>query len=186
MNSFRSSARQKGITLLEITIGIAIGMVISIMAITLATATRHDVTLQELQTQVMLVASQTQSAGQSSGTYLGVDVEMLVDTGRVPREWVGGSDGSWIIQHVLNGTIGISTQNIGSGTNNGATLIVNNLTIPACSSLLNNLQGNFVAIGRDAYADVRGVAAAPLSASQINAACTSGSDPLKTLRLTVR
>lgn len=186
MKSFRSRARQKGITLLEITIGIAIGMLISVLAITLATATRQDVILQELQTQVMLVASQTQSAGQTAGNYQGIDAEMLVDTGRVPREWVGGADGSWTIQHVLNGNIGIATQNVGSGANNGATLIVNSLTIAACSTLLTNLQGNFVAIGREAYADVRGVAAAPLTAGQIEAACTSGPEPLKTLRLTVR
>lgn len=184
MKHIHTSKRQRGISLIEIMIAITIALVIAAVTIGLAAATRKDSRTQELQTQTLQVASQLQSLGRGSN-FTGVTTKVVVDSGKVPREWVTGTTAVPVINHAHNGTVAIAADSVNGGTNNAATMTITNIEKSACSSILTNIQGHFVAIGKTAAGDVKAYGDAALTPAGIATACTPASGEVVTLLLTV-
>lgn len=184
MKQFRSNKKQRGITLIEIMIAIAIALVIAAVTIGLAAATRKDSRTQELQTQTLQIASQLQGLGRG-GNFAGVTTKVLVDSGKVPKEWVTGTAAAPVINHAHNGTVSIAADAVNGGSNNAATMTLTNVEKSACTAVLTNIQGHFAAIGKTAAGDVKAYGASSLTPAQIVTACTPASGDVVTLLLTV-
>jgi len=185
MKKFHSRKKQAGLTLIEIMIALAIALVIAAVTIGLAANTRKDSRTNEVQTQVLQLGSQLQTIGRGN-KYTGVTTKVLVDSGKVPKEWVTGTAAVPVINHAHGGTVAVAASSVNSGTDNAATMTVTNVEQSACTSILTNVQGHFAAIGKAAVGDVKAYGAVPLTPAQVVTACTPASGDSVTLMLTVQ
>lgn len=138
-NIRRTRKNQAGLGLIELMIAIGIALVIAAITLGVAAQVRADNKINQLQTQIVQVASQAQSLG--SGTnYEGVDTAMLINGKKVPANWVIEADGSSEIRHAFDATIVV-------GDNSGALEVtINDIPVGACTTVVNNTLANFRAI----------------------------------------
>lgn len=176
--------KQHGISLIEVMIAIVIAMAVAAITIGMAGAARKDSRTNELQQQSMHLASKLQELGRN-GKFTGVTTKVLVDSGKVPKEWVSGTAAAPVINHAFDGTVAVAPASINGGTDNAANMTLTNVDRAACVSLLTTAQQHFTAIGTAATGDKKAPGASALTPAQITAACTPASGDAVDLILTV-
>jgi len=165
---FLNARRQRGITLIEVMIAIAIALVVAAIAIGLAVAARRDAVTQDLQNQTMRVAEVANSIARN-GNYDGINADVLCRTGKLDN-LCNMQDEISTITNAAGGTIEIAAGNNGTGL----TITLNDIPMSSCVTLASNLQNNFTGWGVNG-SNIRTPGDAPSIASGITSAC-SGSN----------
>lgn len=164
---FSTGRRQRGITLIEIMIGIAIALVIAAIAIGLAVAARRDAVTQDVQNQVLRVNEVAASLARG-GNYTGITETVLCNTGKLEGlcQPATGGGGGFDLTNAAGGDINVTVE----AGNRGLAIAVTNLPISSCVTLGSNLQNNFTQTSL-AGSIVRTTNDDPATSAQITNAC---------------
>ena len=177
--TFKSITRQKGMTLVETMIVIGIIAVVVGLTLGIAPLVRADQKSNELQQQVVQIASQTQALGR--GHFNGFTEATLVQSGKIPASWIDGTGAG--IAHTEGGTVTIVAADVNGGTDNGALITFSGVKKSSCNTILTNAQENFPVIATS-VASAKAYGAGPLTSSAIVAACNATGETVD-LMLTV-
>lgn len=175
----RQRVRQRGFTLIEILIVIAIAAGILFGIFTVANRIGERSAINEFASNMNVLAAETSAAFRAQGNFAGVSVAALLGMGAPPVTMRGaGTPPTTIVSPW--GTVGVQVETIAS-PNDGVRFTVNAVPAAACSSLVTAAEGAFsrVLIGGSAVKNMTSVAApvpvsgimAPLNAAQVGTLC---------------
>lgn len=196
-NSIRSHGTprgQKGMTLIELMIVIAIGLVLAAIAIGMVSKAREEQRIAEIQNQMMLVTNTVQALA-ANGDFTGVTADVLCGSGKLPNAWCSGAAGSRVINHAFGGTFAVTAGLLAapgaapavtaaSNPKNGAEIVLSNLTPSVCTSLVTATQSAYRG-AKTTTGTLRNIDAAPATPGVINTQCTPASGNVVSLSLYV-
>ena len=178
----RQRVRQRGFTLIEILIVIAIAAGILFGVFTVANRIGERSAINEFASNMNVLAAETAAAFRSQGNFAGVDVAPLLGMGAPPVTMRGGGTPPTTIVSPW-GTVLVAPVNVTSGSD-GVQFTVRTVPAAACSSLVTAAEGAFsrVLIGATVVKNMTplvsgGVPAmTPLRAAQVGTSC-AGAGP---------
>lgn len=176
----RQRVRQRGFTLIEILLVIALAASILFGIFTVANRIGERSAINEFATNMNVLAAETSAAFRAQGNFTGVTPDALLGMRAPPVTMVRGMEivSPWGPVHVNAETI--------ASPNDGVRFTVNAVPAAACSNLVTAAEGAFsrVLIGAGAVKNMTSVAApapvsgimAPLNAAQVGTLC-AGAGP---------
>lgn len=179
--------RQKGITLIELMIAIAIALVIAAVVIGLAYKARQDATTRAVNTEIVRVAEALDMIVRNS-SYTGVTTAMICDTGKLNDLCTTNGSGVTVIRNSAGGDITIGGMGGGGGmgaatmaimfgpppppppSSTATALMVTGIPVSSCTTLMLNLQMRFRGTAVNGQT-LRGWDGTPASPADIATAC---------------
>lgn len=170
LRNIRVPKKQRGLTLIELAVGLAIVLAISALVVGVYTTTSRSQRTNDVQTQLTQIASQVRSMA-PQGSYTGIDDTVLARSKKVPEAWVVDNAGTPEIRHPFGGSFDIAPASVNGGTDNGFAITVDELPVAACNDIVTNSQANFAEIDVGST-PLKTYGAAAVDAGTISTACT--------------
>jgi Tfp pilus assembly protein PilW len=140
--NIRRKKNQRGVTLLEIGLGLVIALVLFGILFQVFTSTSQSQQADQAQKSLLALVTGAKSLAQG-GRYTGLTTQVLIDSGKVPD---GLADGN-TINNPFGGQFQVAAANVAGGTNNAVAICVTNVGRSECNSLVNGSAGAFGRIG---------------------------------------
>lgn len=141
LRNLRAPKNQKGLTLIELAVGLAIVLAISALVVGVYTTTSRSQRTNDVQTQLTQIASQVRSMA-PQGNYTDIDEQVLINSKKIPDAWVADNAGTKTITNPFGGTFDIAPNT----DPNAFDIVVTDLPVAACNDIITNSQANFAAI----------------------------------------
>lgn len=159
LRNIRAPKNQKGLTLVELAIGLTIVLAVTALVIGVSITTTRSQRTNDVQTQLTTITSQLRTLA-PSGNYDGITELVLANSKKIPDSWLT-LDGSGVptgIATPFGGKYVILAADVNgapAGTKNGFQVTISDLPISACTDIVTNAQANFLKV-------TAGAAAAPI------------------------
>lgn len=174
LRNIRVPKKQRGLTLIELAVGLAIVLAITALVVGVYTTTSRSQRTNDVQTQLTQISSQVRSLA-PAGNFAGITTKVLADSQKIPDSWIGGTAAAPTITTPFGGTIAVAEADLAPGTDNAFTITVNDLPVAACNDIITNSLANFVIINAGAT-DVKTVADPDAAPADIATACAATGD----------
>lgn len=155
LRNLRTPKNQKGLTLVELAIGLTIVLAVTALVIGVSITTTRSQRTNDVQTQLTTITSQLRTLA-PSGNYNGITELVLANSKKIPDSWLT-LDGSGVptgIATPFGGAYDIAAASINSGTDNGFSITISKLPVSACTDIVTNAQANFLKVTAGAAAAV--------------------------------
>ena len=170
LRNIRAPKNQKGLTLIELAVGLAIVLAITALVVGVYTTTSRSQRTNDVQTQLTQISSQVRSMA-PTGNFDGITHAVLANSKKIPESWVGGTAAAPTITTPFGGTIEVVQADVNGGTANGFDIVLNDLPVAACNDIITNSQANFVEIVTN-IGSVKAYGADAAAAAAIATNCT--------------
>ena len=169
MPSYRKN--QKGLTLVELMVGLLIALAIIAIAIVAFNGTRSSQRTQAMQSQLLQVVAAVQKIAPGPN-YTGVTNTHLITTGHAPSDMVNGTN----LVNRFGGGVTVAAASVAAGTDNGFTVQFTGVPRAECNAVLNSAHPTFAAVtvGTTVVKDL--YAATPVAFSPTTAATACNND----------
>lgn len=155
LRNLRTPKNQKGLTLVELAIGLTIVLAVTALVIGVSITTTRSQRTNDVQTQLTTITSQLRTLA-PSGNYNGITELVLANSKKIPDSWLT-LDGSGVptgIATPFGGAYDIAAAAVNGGTDNGFSITISELPVSACTDIVTNAQANFLKVTAGAAAAV--------------------------------
>ena len=155
MKQFNGKKKQKGLTMIELMLGLLVVLVIIGIAIIAFNNLRSSQRTQGMQSQLLQVLAGVQKIAPGPN-YLGVSDATLIKAGHAPSDMV--NDNGTALVNRFGGAVTVAPATYGGGTgaaDNAVTITFNGVPRAECNAVIANTQPTFprIAVGTTAVKD---------------------------------
>lgn len=134
--------KQRGVTLLEIGLGLVIALVIFGILFQVFTSTSQSQQADQAQKTLLALVTGAKSLAQN-GRYTGLTTTVMINSGKVPDGLASGTT----INNPFGGVFDLVAANVAGGTGNAFAICMTNVGRSECNSLVSGSSGAFGRIG---------------------------------------
>lgn len=148
LRNIRAPKNQKGLTLIELAIGLTIVLAVTALIIGVSITTTRSQRTNDVQTQLTSITAAVRGLA-PGGNYTGIDTATLVNSKKLPEAWLVKTDPdaeTADIKNPFGGQYNVEAADVNGGTGNGFTVSVEDVPVAACADIISNSQANYAEI----------------------------------------
>lgn len=175
--------KQRGLTLIELAIGLTIVLAVTALVIGVSVATTRSQRTNDIQTQITSIVSALRSIS-VGGSYAGISADALARSGKLPQAWIADVDSEKVIRTPFAGDYVIRPGSDAGADDAAFALDVPGLPVSACVDIATVMQRGFLGVNTTSE-QIKPLGGANAEADDIISKCASdgADDGIATLTL---